>query len=303
MRELWKLVRSPRHLLVFEAAARRASFTLAAQELNVSQPAVSLTIRQLETAIGVRLFNRGHRSVTLTRAGEQLFDDVSAGFARIHETAQQLHRQGQKSHVTLLVSTAFANYWMVPRLQEFHRDNPGIDLRVQTSEKDLDLNEEGLDLGIRRGRGDWTGYDSALIAKEILFPVASPHLAAHLPPLDEPRALAEQALIHLEEPFRLRPTWRDWFAALGVRYRDPGSGLRLNDYALVLQAAMAGEGISLGWQHVTDRLLSQRLLTKVGPWEWHTDYGFYLVRSTGSAPSRQAEVVRDWILRAAQQQQ
>ena len=125
MRNLWKLVRSPRHLLVFEAAARLSSFTKAAAELNVSQPAVSLAVRQLETALGLRLFTRGHRAIALTRAGERLFDDVTFGFSRILETAAQLHRQGRKSHVTLSVSTAFANYWMVPRLAQFHRDNPG----------------------------------------------------------------------------------------------------------------------------------------------------------------------------------
>ncbi|MEM7226888.1 MAG: LysR substrate-binding domain-containing protein [Pseudomonadota bacterium] len=299
MRELWKLVQSPRHLLVFEAAARLGSFTRAAQELNVSQPAVSLAVRQLEGALGVRLFVRGHRAIALTRAGEQLFEDVAAGFARILETARTLSRQGKRSHVTLLVSTAFANYWMVPRLAQFHRDQPGIDLRLQTSEKDLELGEEGLDLGVRRGDGCWPGYDAALIADECLVPVASPGFLADTPEIGDLASLARQQLIHLEEPFRYRPAWHDWFGALDQPYEDMGSGLRLNDYALVLQAAMAGEGIALGWRHLVDRLVDQRLLARIGPWEWKTPSGFHLVRHRSLEPTPQAEAVREWIIGAA----
>ena len=298
MQKLWKLVGSPRHLLVFEAAARLCSFTRAAEELNVSQPAVSLAIRQLEAALGLRLFTRGHRSIALTRAGERLYGEVAAGFGRILETAEQLHRQGQQSHVTLSVSTAFANYWMVPRLAAFHRDNPGLDLRLQTTERDLDLVEEGLDLGIRRGAGDWAGYRSAPIAEEALIPVASPRFLESQPAITSLEGLAAQRLIHLEEPFRPRPTWRDWFAAMGHPFVDRGAGLRLNDYALVLQAAMAGEGIALGWRHVTARLRAQKLLLRVEPWCWQTGQGFYLLWSDSAELSRPAEAVRDWLVKA-----
>ena len=302
MRELWTLTHSPRHLLVFEAAARLKSFTLAAEELNVSQPAVSLTVRQLESALGLRLFVRGHRSITLTRAGEVLFGEVTAGFTRILEAARQLGRQSRKSHVTLSVSTAFANYWMVPRLQRFHRDNPDIDLRLQTSEKDLELDEEGLDLGVRRGSGDWLGYEATRIAEEILLPVASPQFAARLAPDPNLSDLADQILIHLEEPFRPRPTWKDWFAGLGRHYVDSGGGLRLNDYALVLQAAMAGEGIAMGWQHVTEGLIKQGLLVEVGPWVWRTGQGFYIVRSQQATASQEAERVYTWLVADARGQ-
>lgn len=296
MRDLWKLVQSPRHLLVFEAAARLMSFTQAAQELNVSQPAVSYSVRQLEAALGVRLFIRKHRSIALTRAGEQLFEDVTRCFSQILATAQQLARQGQRTHVTILVSTAFATYWVVPRLAQFHLDNPGIELRLHTSNKDLDLNQEGLDLGVRRGDGVWSGYESALIAKELLIPVASPGFVERSPQIRDLSDLAALPLIHLEEPFRVTPTWSDWFAAMGWRYDDAGSGLRLNDYALVIQAAMAGEGIALGWRHTIAKLLDQQLLVKIGAWQWETGAGFYLLQDGRERPSRQVEVVWDWMV-------
>ena len=299
MRELRDLVRSPHHLLVFEAAARCGSFTRAAKELNVSQPAVSLTIRQLEDALGVPLFQRGHRSIALTQAGELLYHDVSDGFQRVLETVKRLRRQRRQAHVTLSVSTAFANYWMVPRLAELHRRHPDIDLRLQTTDKDLDLEQEGLSLGVRRGTGEFPGYDGLKIAEDVLIPVASPRFLRHCGELDSLGALAAQRLVFLEEPFRPRPTWRDWFAAQGYDYRDSGEGLRLNDYALVIQAAMAGEGIALGWLHIVEKPLAQGLLLPVGPWRWQTDHAHYLIWSNRTPLPEPAEVVRDWIVAVA----
>ena len=299
MREFHDLVHSAHHLLVFEAAARRSSFTQAAAELNVSQPAVSLAIRQLETRLGTRLFARGHRSVSLTEAGELLYHDVSAGFSRILETARSIRRQGHQSHVTLSVSTAFANYWMVPRLASFYRQHDDIDLRLQTTDKDLDLAQEGVSLGIRRGLGHWRGYEAALIATEELIPVASPRFIethGEVTSLDD---LAAHRLIHLEEPYRPRPTWTDWFQAMGYTFRDTGGGLRLNDYALVIQTAMAGEGIAMGWRHVTSTLLDQKLLVQAGPWSWRPETGFYLIWSGETELSPQAETVRKWMIETA----
>ena len=295
MRELQDLTHSPHHLMVFEAAARKLSFTAAAVELKVTQPAVSAAIRQLETALGVKLFIRGHRCVTLTEAGSMLFQDVAAGFGRILETARLLRRRVQKKHVTLSTSTAFANYWMVPRLADLHALHPGIDLRLQTTDKDLDLAEEGVSLGIRRGDGQWRGYHCQLIAQEILFPVASPALGASHSH-SELNALPAEYFIHLEEPYRPRPNWSDWFSGLGIDFKDDGKGLRLNDYALVIQAAMAGEGIALGWQHIVQPLIEQKLLARIGHRELQPGVGFYLIWSNRAVLSEQAMAVRDWII-------
>ena len=299
MQNLRELVRSPHHLMVFEAAARHGSFTRAAGELNVTQPAVSLAVRQLEETLGVPLFRRLHRAIALTEAGERLYRDVSDGFRRMADTARQIRQRRDGPHVTLSVSTAFANYWMVPRLAIFHRDCPGIDLRLQTTDKDLDLDEEGVSLGVRRGLGAWPGYEAATFATEVLRPLASPaFLAANGTPssLEE---LAAARLIHLEEPFRPRPTWRSWFEAHGTSFQEDGAGLRLNDYALVLQAAMAGEGIALGWRHVTESLIAQSLLAPVGRWALETENAFYLVWSDRTRLSDTADAVRRWVLSPA----
>lgn len=299
MRELVKSIESLHHLSAFEASARLGSFTNAAKEMGVSQPAISQSVRKLEDAIGTKLFHRRHRIITLTDAGELLKNDVSQGFERILATVKYLQSQRRGRHVTLSVSTAFANYWMVPRLQDFHDQHPHIDLRMQTTDKDLDLAQEVISLGVWRGDGNWAGYDCTLIAKESLMAVASPAWIENHDPIDTLDALKEAQLINLEEPYRARPTWADFFRHFGAKYQDIGQGLRLNDYALVLQAVMAGQGISLGWEQVTRHLIDVGLLAQVGPWKWDSGKGFYLVWSQNADLSDDAKAVRDWIVKAS----
>jgi DNA-binding transcriptional LysR family regulator len=290
---------SAHNLVVFEAAARHLSFSRAAEELSVSQPAVSQALRRLEDSIGTRLFLRRHRGIALTDAGERLYRDVSDSFQRILSTARQIGRGSAGDHVTLLVSTAFATWWMVPHLQEFHARNPGFDLRLETVNRDIDIASPATTLAVRRGDGSWPGYHAALVAPERLNVVASPALLRRLSPIDSLADLASQQLVHLDEPHRYRPTWTSFFRHFGASYPERGDGLRLNDYALVLQAAMAGEGIVLGWNHICRLPIRQGLIVPVGPWQWDTGAGFYLVWSEGEVLSDRAALTRDWILSKA----
>ena len=299
MQRPWDMLSSPRHLVVFEAAARLGSFTRAAEALNVQQPAVSASIRQLEESLGVALFARGHRKVTLTLAGERLFAETARAFDQLAYAAEAIRQGARGAYVTLNASTAFNNYWLMPRLAALQARHPGIDLRLQSSDREPDIDAENISLAVRRGTGDWPGCDSAPIAREVIFPVASPRVMAAAVNLTGIPGLLHQRLIHLEEPIRERPRWRDWFAQFGVRGATPRGGLRLNDYALVLQAAMAGEGFAFGWQHVTRRLIGQGLLAAREGWSWETGQGFHLVWSARRPLSPQALSVRDWILAEA----
>ncbi|MFT5226635.1 MAG: DNA-binding transcriptional LysR family regulator, partial [Polaribacter sp.] len=173
---------------------------------------------------------------------------------------------------------------------------PTIDLRLQVVDKDSDLEDENVSLGIRRGKGHWSGYQSSRIATEKLIPIAS---NAYITKYGQPSSiddLSRHLFIHLEEPFRPRPKWKDWFAAFGVDYIDSGEGLRLNDYALVIQAAMSGEGIAMGWKHVVDSLIERGLLVQAYPKSWVTGEEFHLIWSSRIELSPQAKLVRDWIL-------
>jgi len=273
------------------------SFTRAADELNVTQAAVSYNIKQLEAALGVPLFIREHRAVRLTQAGDRFYNDVSMGLSHIRRSAEAIAHKDDESQVTLSCSTAFASYWMVPKLAAFRAENPGIEIRLQTTDKDVDLVAEGLSLGIRRGSGDWPGREAALLAAEEIMPVSSPAYARAHGPLSSPADLLQHDLIYLDEPFRQRPSWDAWFDHFGVVPETPLHGLHLNDYGLVLQAAMAGEGVALGWKHLTDTLVDQGWLQRLWPEAYSEGLDFYVVWDAVAPMSPAAQTVRDWLVR------
>lgn len=296
MRKSLKLLSSPRNLFVFEAAARLGSFTRAAEELGMQQPSVSAAIKQLETSLGVILFERGHRRVSLTHAGMRFFTDVSRSLHEIETSAEAVHKMGRKEHVTLNSSSGFSYYWMIPRLHHLRDKHPDVDLRLQNSDHEPDIDAENISLAIRLGDGNWPGVHAARIADEVIFPVASPEVMAAAKNLRSIPNLLNERLIHLEEPVRQRPTWSQWFAHHDIKDRDIVAGLRLNDYALVLQAALSGEGFAFGWRHVVQNLVDRNTLAAREEWAWKTGNGIFLVWSKAKPLSHPASLVRDWII-------
>lgn len=296
MRNTLKLIASPRNLFIFEAAARLGSFTLAADELGMQQPSVSAAIKQLENALAVRLFERGHRRISLTNAGLRFYADVSQALRHIESAAEAVHNMGRSDYVTLNSSSAFSHYWMMPKLHQLRELHPDIDLRLQNSVREPDLDIENISVAVRLGAGQWPGYYAAKLADEIIFPVASPRVMQAARNLRSIPNLLHERLLHLEEPVRIRPTWKQWFAHHGIHNTQVSEGLRFNDYVLVLQAAQTGEGFAFGWEHIVRDLLDRKLLAAREEWAWHTGRGIYLVWSKSRPLSDNAEKVRDWIL-------
>lgn len=300
MRNFWKQIQSPRNLIIFESAARLGSFTKAASELNMQQPSVSAAIRQLEDALSVKLFVRGHRTVDLTTAGNRLFTDASKSLDDIEASVNAVRQMGRDEHITLSSSSAFSYHWMMPRLSDLHDKHPSIDLRLQISDREPDLDFENISLGIRLGNGNWPQFNVVKLADEIIYPVSSPRVMAAAKNLISVPNLLHERLIHLEEPIRERPTWTQWFSHHGIHNRDIVSGLRLNDYALVLQAAISDEGFAFGWDHIVRPLIKQNLLVPNEEWAWKTGNGIYLVWSKRRNLTDNAKLVRDWIISAAE---
>ncbi|HEX4847493.1 MAG TPA: LysR substrate-binding domain-containing protein [Novosphingobium sp.] len=283
-------------LTVFEAAGRLASFSAAARELGVSQAAVSYAIARLEEQLGATLFHRQYRRVRLTEAGQKFHADVSIGLLHIQRSATEL-RAGQSGHVTLACSTAFAAYWMVPRMQALREALPGTDLRIQTADRDLDLLDEGIPLGIRGGLAeDWPDLESRQLSGETIYPVCSPLYLARFARPESPEALLEHRLIHLEEPFRTAATWAEWFAAAGISAGRVPGGLQINDYVLVIQAVIEGQGIALGWHHLVQDLVARGVLVRLTDVALETGRGFHIIWRRGELLSPAAERVRDWLL-------
>jgi len=295
MQNLRSLIASPSGLFAFEAAARLRSFTAAGRELNVTQAAISFAVKQLEEALGVALFLRHHKKIELTDVGERFFHDVAIGLNHIRRSAEEMNRQRRDRHVTLSVSTGFATYWMMPRLGEFRAAHPSIELRLLTSDRDVDLLAEGIDLGIRRGDGNWPDCGVDLLAPEEIYPVCSPHYRPKMRSIDL-QTLVELDLIHLEEPFRPRPTWADWLREKGLVWHDAGAGLRLNDYALVLQAALEGEGVALGWHHLVIDAVRRGRLVNPTRTSLASGMGIWVAWPKRTPLSPAALAVRDWLL-------
>ncbi|SES69095.1 LysR substrate-binding domain-containing protein [Oceanicella actignis] len=299
MTNLRRLLPSPGHLIVFEAAGRLGSFTAAGRELGMSQAAVSLAVRALEDQLGAQLFVRTPRRARLTDAGARFFAEVSQALSQIRGGVEAL-RAREDGPVTLAVSTAFAAFWMMPRLQQLREALPGVDLRLQTADRDLDLVAEGVPLGVRGGDpADWPGHGAEPIAEEVIFPVASPAwIARHGLPAD-PAELARRRLIHLEEPTRPAADWGDWFRAAGLEGAAPARELVINDYVLVIQAALEGQGVALGWRHLVERHLRAGLLRRLGGPALRTGRSFHVVWPQGVALTPKARAVRDWLAAAA----
>lgn len=287
-------------LWIFEAAARLGSFTRAAAELGVSQPAVSHGIRTLEQQLGVRLFHREHRGVSLSEAGRYFFQELSIGFDYIYRAAGELQRLQQDTPlVTLSVSTATATYWLLPRVADFKRRYPDIELRCLTTDDDAGRIGEGVDLGIPLGGGPWPQYHAWHFVEERVFPVCSPdYLQTHgaLRTLDD---LLAARLIHLEERYTPRMNWASWLAHFGVAAPRQARGPSFNDYSIVIQAALEGQGVALGWGHIIASLLAQGRLVQPLPQCWKTDNPFYIAAPMHRPLSEAAVSLRDWLIEEA----
>jgi DNA-binding transcriptional LysR family regulator len=297
MENLRSLLPSINSLVVFEAAGRLSSFTAAARELQMTQAAVSYAINRLEDHLGTPLFLREHRRVRLSEAGQRFHADVAIGLSHIQRSAQDLRAVATGGHVTLSCSTAFAAFWMVPRMARFREALPHIDLRIQTADRDLDLLGEGIPLAIRGGDpGDWPQYQAEPLAAEEIFPVCGAGYLASRQAPDQASDLLAHQLIHLEEPFRSAATWRDWFAAAGIEGRRVPKGLQINDYVLVVQSVIAGQGVALGWRHLVEDLVNTGVLVRLTGHMLSTGMNFHVIWPRGAALSRAAQEVRDWLL-------
>lgn len=297
MRNLRRLLPSFRGLVAFEAAGRLSSFTQAGIELGMSQAAVSYAIKALEEDIGQPLFERAHRQVRLTEAGRRLHADVAQGLYQMAHAVDTARTSPDDNVVTLSVSTAFATLWMAPRLQRMRTDLPDIELRLHTSDRDIDLGTEDIPLGIRGGRPkDWPGYESCRFAAEEIIAVASPDYVQTNGLPEEPAELLGHHLAHLDEPYRAAISWEDWLRSAGVAGAKPNRGIRANEYVAVLQMALDGDAVALGWRHLVDVFIRNGRLTQVTDHCFRTGAGLHVVWPKYKALSDMCVDIRDWIV-------
>jgi LysR family glycine cleavage system transcriptional activator len=244
-------------LRAFEAAARHQSFTLAAQELHVTQGAVSHQVKALEEELGVPLFERLSNQLRLTAAGQRYLVAVGEAFDRIESGTRQLLERPQREHLTRLTISTSPNFnakWLAPRLGGFSARHADLDLRVEQSERQVNFLRENIDLAIRYGDGPWSGLSCTRLGDEFLLPVCAPALD-----VDSIVALSTAPLLHSHD----RQSWRDWFALHGLSL-DERPGIVFNQESAAVDAALAGQGVALARSSLVVRELQQgRLVAPV----------------------------------------
>jgi DNA-binding transcriptional LysR family regulator len=256
----------------FEAAARHLSFTRAGAELFLTQSAVSRQIQALEEFVGLELFERRHKSLRLTEAGQAYYRSVAAALDQVREATRRL-RETRTGHVlTVTTTVSFASIWLVPRLARFRKEHPGVDVRITATHEVVDMEREGIDLAIRDCAVDKAPAGSKYLVGEHLAPVCTPEYAreakAQKRPLTKPADLRHHTLLTLHDPKGRWPwlSWPAWLEPQGIQDFTPAGTLTLDQYDQVIQAALHGQGIAIGRMTlVGEHIRRKQLLALFGP--------------------------------------
>ncbi|MET3620238.1 transcriptional regulator GcvA [Burkholderia ambifaria] len=277
-------------LRAFEAAARHLNFRLAADELGVTQGAVAQQVRHLEDVVEVQLFRRLPRGLALTREGLEYFSSVQRALQIISDATDAL---GQRPTVLAVSTTpSFASKWLIPRLADFGRLHPDIEVRVIADERLASFRADGVDIAIRLSKPPFpAGLAAELLAPLDIFAVASPKLLDSGPPIRTPADLSTHALLH-----DAHDLWPEFIEKLGGKGRaDPTKGPRFSQSLLAIDAAVAGQGIALTSEPLVERDIAEGRLRRVFDFSFPMSLGFYVVFPQANAHSEALQAMRRWL--------
>ncbi len=281
-------------LRAFDAAARNMSFAKAAEELNVTPAALSFQIKSLEEHLGHPVFRRLNRAVELTEAGRTLAPGTADGFAALQAAWQATRRLQDETSLTVTAGPALTAKWLAPRLYEFARANPGIDLKFSATLRNMDLERDDVDVAIRFGYGPDEGLYSVPVRKEWLTPVMTPELAEQFP---TPASLRDAPLIHDDSISFLKPRcdWPAWFRAVGLDF-TPTHGAHFSNADHAIDAAVAGVGVVLGRRAMILKDLTEGRLVAPFKVALETAGRFRFLCLQGAEKRPQIAAFRDWFI-------
>ncbi|HQO52203.1 MAG TPA: LysR substrate-binding domain-containing protein [Ottowia sp.] len=297
------------HLRAFEAVARHLNFRLAAQELALTQPAVSRQIQALEDDVGVPLFRRHTRAVELTEAGNQLLTAVGQALPRLDATVRHIRQSAGRRHVSVTTFASFASMWLIPRLEAFQRDHPDIDIRVEASDTAVDLEVTDIDVAVRYAPAERMPAPAQRLFGESVTPMASPWLLRSGPPLKRPEDLLRHTLIEAGDaytPHLQWLTWRRWLDANGLKDAQPKRWLSFNYAYQMVQAALSGQGVVLARPPLVAENLARGDLVEVfaaGAYPQArliSPMAYWVLVSPHSRQRAEVRAFADWLLTQAQ---
>jgi len=275
-------------LRAFEAAARTGSLTRAAEALSVTHGAISHQIKALEATVGVPLVERAGRGIRLTDDGERLATRVRAALADIAEALREASERDNPRHLRVSVTPSFAARWLLPRLGGFLARHPDIDLDVRSTIALVDFRRDDIDIAIRHGFGGWPDVHAEPILTDTFFPVCSPRLAPRLP--RTPSDLAHFTLLRSDDEW-----WKPWFDAVGLDWPEPDRGPIFNDSALMLQAAVEGQGVALARNSLLGNDVKNGLLVRLFDIDVPAPRRYYLVYPPRLVGSPKLALFRAWL--------
>lgn len=278
-------------LRVFECTARCGSFTNAAEELYVSQSAVSRQVAALEEYLGIRLFLREQGGVTLTPAGERYYREIGPAFTAIASATERLRKTTATSPLKLRVYATFATKWLMRRLHVFQELHPEIHVRISTAVAPVNFAKDDVDGAIQLGDGSWPGADAEFLFGDEIEPVCSPAL-------EEPTELSRHRLLHSR--YRRRD-WSDWLTVFGYAVPEEPEPMVFPSSLLTYQAALEGLGIAMGQIPLLQSELESGQLVRPFGQPLRRDLGYYLVMPHGVSPPAKLSYFRDWLMSEIEQ--
>jgi LysR family transcriptional regulator, glycine cleavage system transcriptional activator len=282
-------------LRAFEATARHASFSKAAEELHVTPAALSHQIRGLEDLLGLKLFVRRARAIEQTEAARLIYPGIRNGFESLRAAVEQLDRAKQDRILVVSASPGLTAKWLVPRIYRFLAQHPDVDTRISAGTAYSNFVTDGVDVGIRLSSGVHPELHVEKLSDEWMLPLCSPRLLEGEHPLRSPHDLPRFPLIQIDLP-GLVPTWDDWLRAVGIEGIDTTRGLRLNVADHALDAASEGTGVVLGYKLVASHDIGLgRLVVPFGPELPLPGRSYHFVCARGQERRPAIKAFRDWL--------
>jgi len=278
----------------FEAAARHGSFTRAAEELCVTQGAVSHQVKALEEELGIKLFSREHQRLAITRAGREYLVEVRDALDRIAMATERVVQRQHSGALTISTSPDFAAKWLVHRLGKFAESYPEIDLRLSATMHHVDFAREDVDIALRHGKGDWDGLHVERLCAEHLFPVCNPRIAEGSG-LAKPSDILKFPLLHLDS----RKDWLVWLDCAGVAGGDVLRGPIMNRASILIDAAIDGQGIALARTVLAAWDLRHGRLVRPFSQSIPLSRSYWIVCPKAAAALPKIARFRDWLLAEA----
>lgn len=296
MTNLRRTLPSLNSLYAIEAVSRHLNFTNAATDLGISQPAVSKSIRQVEQNLGVQLFVRRHRGLSLTPEGKVFTTQVRAALAGIDQAAQQISADTRGQKIKINVSSSFVTMWLVPRIAEFKSLYPSVLFEITENHGDLAPQTlSNFDFTTRIGMGDWGDVVSWRLARERLYALASPEYMRRHPDCMQLATLQKTDLLHASEVHRSRMGWKAWFEATGTPYASDPDVL-FSDHHSAIHAALVGQGVALGWHHLIGDHLQEGRLVRLANTAVQTEQNVYLVAPRDRVLHGHHDLFRQWVM-------